>query len=518
MSRSNPPSTRRFRHGDLEIAFVGAPAISYAFHHCHIPIIDHIEIVNRSDSSVEPFTLTIDIPGYALPLTLPVHALGHGAVARLAPIPLQLCYDRLQGLEARRYATLSIAVDGHVVFRSEVLVLGFYEWSLAQEARKTLACYVQPGQFIIQQILADAGQTVFERGRGASPVQSVGDGSEAEDVVRQIYETLQVRYNLQYVLEAPSYETDGQAIRPPHRVIPNPHTRAGAGTCIDLSLLFASCLESVHLQPVVIVVCRGEHADQHAMVGCWRTGSERLEPVIESQERIREAVRSGRLLPLEATGVTLYSGHSLPFREAVDAAQRRLDDCSLEFALDVAAARHTVVPLEFPLSPGALSILGLSQTVARRVSRGTLESRHLLEALRARSGQRVRSFLSAEGVASRDDDWRADVAVHVSQDDPPRATLNYRRCIDDARAIAGDCGAGFVEEEHLLYAILLSPSRGIDQELARLDADRTRLLRAFERDFLWTRDLVSTEHGSASRIRSSARRRLGGQERSAQHE
>ena len=493
MPRSDLPSTHVFRHGNLRFALDAVSAFSYLSHHCHIPVINSIHVTNEGDSPLHAVTLTIDIPGYAVPASLHIEPPSPGGTCRVAPVPLELCYDRLQGLEARRYAALTVAVDGHVVCRDEILVLGFYEWSLAPDARKTLACYVQPGHAVVQQILADVREIDPAMESGVTAAGFVGAESDAASELRRIYETLQFRYNLCYTLEAPSYEADGQTIRPPHRVIPNPRTRAGAGTCIDLSLLFASCLESLHLQPLVVVIRGMQDDTHHAIVGCWRTAGERYEPVIESQQSLDQAVNRGRLIFLDAIGVTLFAGHKLSFDDAVAAASRRLAEGELAFALDVAAARHTVVPLEFPMSPAALSILAAAQTIARNAHGQTLETRHLLAAAMSQAGPRVGAFLSAAGLRTLDPP--NDAVVPCSGSAPPRATLNYRRCIDDARTIAGDCGAGFVEEEHLLYALLLSSSRRVDRELEALGVDRGEVLRAFRKHFLWTRDLVSTEHG-----------------------
>jgi hypothetical protein len=484
-----------FRHGDLRFAFDAVAAFSYLAHHCHVPVIKGITVTNEGNRPLDPRTLIVDIPGYALPLALTIEPPPPGETLRIAPIALTLLYDRLQGLEARRYAALTVTVDEREIFRDEILVLGFYEWSFAPEARKTLACYVQPGQAVVQQIIAHAdGLAVGSDGEpGHMPPGDAGWDVERE--VRGLYDTLRLSYNLRYVLEAPSYEIEGQAIRPPHRVITNPRARAGAGTCIDLSLLFASCLESLRLQPLVIVTRDRQQAGRHAVVGCWTRVSERLEPVIESRSRLNDAVRHRRLIPLEATGVTLSAGRTLSFEEAVEAAGQRLIDGELVFALDVAAARATVAPLEFPLSPGALSILGAGHTIARCEGSATMETKHLLRAVIGHGGHRVAAFFAGEGLRGADTpDGRA---MPCGDSAPLRATLNYRRCIDDARAIAADCGAGFVEEEHLVYAVLLSPSRSVARELAGFGLDRERLLHAYRAHFLWTKDLVSTEQGGA---------------------
>jgi hypothetical protein len=161
--RNDARSSIAFRHGDLLFELDVVPAVSFAFHHCRIPVINSIDVINQGTSPSRQFALILDIPGYALPLSLPVDALEPETATRIAPIPLELRYERLQGLEARRYAALTAAIDDYPVFRDEILVLGVYEWSLVASARKTLACYVQPGHAVVQQILADAHEMATGR-------------------------------------------------------------------------------------------------------------------------------------------------------------------------------------------------------------------------------------------------------------------------------------------------------------------------------------------------------------------
>ena len=51
-----------------------------------------------------------------------------------------------------------------------------------------------------------------------------------------------------------------QRIRTPSEIV-----AGGFGTCIDLALLFASCLEAVEIYPVVFLL------NDHAFPGYWRT-------------------------------------------------------------------------------------------------------------------------------------------------------------------------------------------------------------------------------------------------------
>ncbi len=103
------------------------------------------------------------------------------------------------------------------------------------------------------------------------------------------------------------------------------------GTCIDLALLFAACLEYVEIYPVIFLL------SDHAFPGYWRNEQSykdflemrkfpevALEGAVDASasaqrrlrfEEVRQWVRDGDLVPLETVWLTNHSG----FAEAVSA-------------------------------------------------------------------------------------------------------------------------------------------------------------------------------------------------------
>jgi hypothetical protein len=86
------------------------------------------------------------------------------------------------------------------------------------------------------------------------------DPSEGIDAqVRAIWTALVNEFRLQYINPPPSYSEQTQRLRTPTDIV-----GSNTGTCIDLTLLVASCLEYVDIYPVVVLL-KG-----HAFVGYWR--------------------------------------------------------------------------------------------------------------------------------------------------------------------------------------------------------------------------------------------------------
>jgi hypothetical protein len=87
------------------------------------------------------------------------------------------------------------------------------------------------------------------------------DPAEGVDLqVRAIWMALIVRLPLSYINPPPSYEPESQRLRTPSQVL-----QSGRGTCIDLSLLLAACLEYVEIHPVIFLL------EGHAFPGYWRS-------------------------------------------------------------------------------------------------------------------------------------------------------------------------------------------------------------------------------------------------------
>ena len=86
------------------------------------------------------------------------------------------------------------------------------------------------------------------------------DESSVAEQVQAIWSTLVHDYQIEYISPPPSYIERSQRLRTPTEVV-----TGRAGTCIDLALLIAACLEYIDLYPV-IVLFKG-----HACVGYWNS-------------------------------------------------------------------------------------------------------------------------------------------------------------------------------------------------------------------------------------------------------
>lgn len=269
----------------------------------------------------------------------------------------------------------------HVIYSEShpVTLAPIDQWADTDSDRLLLPSFVFPRDGAVRQILKQAEQYVTalrdDPTAGFDGYQSIDDESDnpAADVdnqVQAIWYALIYKMSISYINPPATYSIASQRIRTPSEIVASEF-----GTCIDLALLTASCLEAVEIYPVIFLLTG------HAFPGYWRTSDARdefLQRIIEmsASERpaettnekpasanarpderwyferkylseVRREIKANRLVPLESVGITGRSS----FISAIDEAREYFSSTGdFEAMVDVMAARAgNVTPI--PLSP-----------------------------------------------------------------------------------------------------------------------------------------------------------------------
>lgn len=267
----------------------------------------------------------------------------------------------------------------HVLLRQTypVRLLPIDQWRDAESGRSWLPSFVFPrdpavGDLVTRaanyvRVLRDDPSAGFEGYQAVPENPTPRDASDVDLQVQAIWSAILYEWRLTYINPPPSYsaELDSQRLRTPSMIA---HDRNG--TCIDLALLMAACLELVDVWPVIFLF------NDHAFPGYWRAsefhgrfrsaspeegamgeivdagvdansagGAQRYPWAVGramTREILRE-IRAGRLVPLETVRLTENCG----FDEAIQAAKENFDDPNrFEFLIDIAIAReHGITPL-----------------------------------------------------------------------------------------------------------------------------------------------------------------------------
>ena len=214
-------------------------------------------------------------------------------------------------------------------------------------------------------VLRDNPSAGFE-GYQAAPTTDEDQLREVDLQVQAIWAALLHEWQLGYINPPPSYSSklDSQRLRTPSTIL-----GARAGTCIDLALLFAACLELIDVYPVIFLL------NGHALPGYWRHNSFQADYLAVSGDgahgaiagaadrnssaslqryawqaignapyrEVRQLIRARRLVPIETVRLTEHCGFVEAVESGIDALSEADDFHSV---LDIVTARmNGITPL-----------------------------------------------------------------------------------------------------------------------------------------------------------------------------
>lgn len=244
-----------------------------------------------------------------------------------------------------------------------VKLLPVDEWKDDDENRQWLPSFVFPRDPAVRKIFRSAQHHLMtladDSTAGFDGYQS-GDAEVVDRQVQAIWASIVHDFKITYINPPPTYTVSGQRLRTPSEIL-----RAGHGTCIDLALMIAGCLEYIDIKPVIFLL------EGHAFVGYWRSEDDYYDfaygdPLLEEEETkidnvqmstgtsnwvvpadlytdVMRLVNGEKIYPIEATGVTEFGS----FWESVDAGYTNLRS-KREFhsMVDIQLARdNDVTPL-----------------------------------------------------------------------------------------------------------------------------------------------------------------------------
>lgn len=188
-------------------------------------------------------------------------------------LPLSLTSTLLRSLRESVRSTVRVLVTykGSELYHTTlpVTLLAVDEWKDDDENRVWLPSFVLPRDAAVLKIVDSAQKylraTVDDAGAGFDGYQSVDaeleDPAAGVDLQAQaLWWAIASDFSPAYINPPPTYTDASQRLRTPTDII-----EGGRGTCIDLALLYAACLEYVEIYPALILL------EGHAFPAYWRT-------------------------------------------------------------------------------------------------------------------------------------------------------------------------------------------------------------------------------------------------------
>lgn len=241
--------------------------------------------------------------------------------ARLQERPLKLNFDKLNGLTEEMLVQLTFAVSyiddeaqtQELIYHYQVSFLPADYWGGESRQAELLGAFVQPNVHAVESLTARVAQGLRESGQDSSI-----DGYQSNTRERPflfgsaLWSTL-FNERLIYLSPPNGWAKNGQRIRSATNILEHK-----AAACLDSSVLFASCLENMGLNPVIALT------KTHAFAGFWLI--DECFPVLTSDDPIdlRKRMDTSDIVMFETTLIT--NDAPVTFKQAIDRARSMLEE------------------------------------------------------------------------------------------------------------------------------------------------------------------------------------------------
>lgn len=320
----------------VSVVFETLPAVNYALHHNHVPVIRTLRIRNDSDENWESLTVSI-IPNdaFAENSTLAIGAIAPGETFEPAHIPFRLKPAFIQELTEQISSSVRLSIlQGEALLYQQDFdmdVLAFDQWLGSSILPETLSTFVLPNLPELVPIIKSASAILARwTGDGAFSAYQSQNPDRVKKQMAAIYEAIRA-LNITYCSVPASFGNLGQRVRMVGDVLTNK-----IGNCLDMSLLYASCLEAVGLRSVLVLI-KG-----HAFAGGWLVEDTFPDSINDDASLLtkRMAIGINEILCVESTAMN--EGNHSTFDDAVRLAGNHFaNQAEFDYFLDVQRSRFS---------------------------------------------------------------------------------------------------------------------------------------------------------------------------------
>lgn len=315
--------------------------VNFAMHQNYVPLIRSLVIQNISEETLYDLVVTIRFhPAFAKEYSYSVARLESGASVEVSPVQIILSAEYLFSLTERIVGNMDIQVTskkadvrevsddpflldgiqtlndlqvsdgsaGYIIgtFHRQIEVLAYDQWSGLLMMPEMSAAFVTPNHPAIAPVLNRASAILKQWNETPSFTgYQTQNPNHVKMQMAAIFASLHEEH-IVYTNPPASYEEMGQRIRLPHLLLERKQ-----GTCLDLSVLYASCLEAVGIHPLLLFT-KG-----HAFAGAWLEERTFADCAVDDVSAVVKRVAEGaeELLTVECTD--LVEGKNVDFETAL---------------------------------------------------------------------------------------------------------------------------------------------------------------------------------------------------------
>jgi len=301
---------------DVDLVFT--PVINFAMQQNYVPVVKKITAKNVSDTDLENVNISIHSdPDFAVDCEHTLDLIRKTETFEFNSFDLKVSAKYLAELSERISGniTLSITANEQILFKRVYTIdlLAYDQWNGITILPELLSCFITPNHPQLPRIIKRASEIL--NGWTGNPSFDEYQSRNPDRVKKQmaaIYEAIS-EMNIVYCAVPASFEETGQRIRLCDTIF-----STMMGNCLDLSLLYASCLEAVGIHPLILII------NGHAFAGGWLIDESFADAVNDDPSLITKRTAQGmnEIALMEAT--CMNAGNSSTFDEASASANFKL--------------------------------------------------------------------------------------------------------------------------------------------------------------------------------------------------
>jgi len=301
-----------------KVEFIYTPVANYAIQQNRIPIIRKLVVENPSEIDLLDITIKIKgEPDFINSWEQRIEILPRNQRIEIEVQGFKLLANFLSELTEKLSGDiiLSIYSKDDILFTENynVDILAYDQWNGIGTLPEMLSAFVTPNHPEISKVIQVASK-ILETWTG-NPSFDAYQSLNPDRVKKQmgaIFEAI-ASLGIVYCTPPASFENEGQRIRMCDTIFSQK-----LATCVDMAILYASCIEAIGLNPLLIVI-KG-----HAFVGAWLIDDTFADSVNDDISLLKKRIAIGinEISLVEAT--CMNSGKIQSFDEAINSANYKL--------------------------------------------------------------------------------------------------------------------------------------------------------------------------------------------------
>lgn len=311
------------------------PIVNFAMQQNRVAVIRELSIENLSDDTLKGIKVTLTTePEFGVAIPLPIEAISPKEMVRTEPISLNLSAAYFAQLTERYSGSITLEVhqEAQSIFKQSypIDILAYDQWGGIRILPEMISAFITPNHPVITPIIKRAA-TILQQWTG-NPSLDEYQSRNPDRVQKQmaaIYAAI-AEQSIIYSTVPASFEEYGQRVRLVDSVLSQK-----LGTCLDMALLYASCLEAIGIHALIVVV------NGHAFAGGWLIPDTFPDNVIDDVSLLTKRTAEGinDITLVETTCMNM--GQSADFDRAVRAANAKLTPSNFILAVDVKRSRFS---------------------------------------------------------------------------------------------------------------------------------------------------------------------------------